>query len=202
MNDKIKFIYFDVGGVFCDTEKLYDELSVKVQRNKDHLKASHTKYVNLACLGGLSVHDVWDLMREDLELDPKDDLDFLEFSTDKLVPMPLVHDLARKLVENYKIGLLTDVERGVFEKTLEKGNIPNINYSAIIKSHEHKIIKPDIRIYQIAEEKSGMTGSEILYVEDMPENVETAQKLGWRTVKFLTHDPEASIKQIKSILSE
>ncbi|OGM27124.1 hypothetical protein A2962_03410 [Candidatus Woesebacteria bacterium RIFCSPLOWO2_01_FULL_39_61] len=201
MNNKIKFIFFDVGGVFCDTELIYDELSLKFGRNRDHMKASHVKYVNLACLGGLSVHDVWDLIREDLEINPKDNFNFLEFSTDKLIPIPLAHELAKELAHSYKIGLITDVERDVFEKSLEKGNVPDINYSAIIKSSDHKIIKPDVRIYQIAEEKSGATGPEILYVEDVAENVEAAQKFGWKAVRFLTNDPEASIKQIKSILS-
>jgi len=47
-------------------------------------------------------------------------------------------------------------------------------------SHRLGFQKPDEEIYREFESRVGCTGSEILFFDDLPENVETAQRLDWR----------------------
>lgn len=201
MNGKIKFVYFDVGGVLCNTEFLYDRLSQKTGIKREHLKASYLKYIGLSCLGALSLNDVWELMTQDLELELNDEFDFLDFFADSLVPIIKSHHLVKDISGRYPLGLLTDIEPGVFEKNIAKGNVPNIKYSSIIKSFEHNLLKPDKRIFQLAQSSAGVSsGEEILYIEDKIENINAAKNFGWNTVHFLTSNPEISIINIRRLL--
>ena len=43
--------------------------------------------------------------------------------------------------------------------------------------------KPDPAIYRALEEQSGGSGEEILFFDDLPENIDGAAKLGWRAVR-------------------
>ncbi len=46
-------------------------------------------------------------------------------------------------------------------------------------SHELGLRKPDKAIYQALEERIGFTGGEIIFFDDLPENVAAAREVGW-----------------------
>jgi FMN phosphatase YigB (HAD superfamily) len=48
--------------------------------------------------------------------------------------------------------------------------------------------KPDDGIYHCAVERLSLHGQAPVFVDDMPRNVQTAQRLGWRPVQFDTAD--------------
>jgi HAD superfamily hydrolase (TIGR01509 family) len=48
--------------------------------------------------------------------------------------------------------------------------------------------KPDDGIYHCAVERLSLHGQAPVFVDDMPRNVATAQRLGWRPVQFDTAD--------------
>lgn len=45
-------------------------------------------------------------------------------------------------------------------------------------------VKPEPRIYEILEERSGLSGAEIFFTDDRPENVAAARKRGWQVHLF------------------
>lgn len=47
-----------------------------------------------------------------------------------------------------------------------------------------KVIKPDPAIYQMVEEGSGLSGAELLFTDDRPDNIQAAQAHGWQTHLF------------------
>ncbi len=51
-------------------------------------------------------------------------------------------------------------------------------------------MKPDPALYRALESTSGFTPSRIVFLDDRPENVETARQLGWHA--FVHHDPAAT----------
>ena len=55
-------------------------------------------------------------------------------------------------------------------------------FAGYVLSYEHSAMKPDPGIYRVAEEMSGCSGDEILFIDDRPENVRGADRLGWRTI--------------------
>jgi epoxide hydrolase-like predicted phosphatase len=54
----------------------------------------------------------------------------------------------------------------------------------MIISAEERVAKPDRRIYQITMERLGMDPGEIVFVDDLIENVEAARQLGINAVHF------------------
>jgi putative hydrolase of the HAD superfamily len=56
------------------------------------------------------------------------------------------------------------------------------NFDDYIFSYEICAMKPAMEIYEAMEKKSGRRGSEIVYIDDRPENVETGSIRGWRTI--------------------
>ena len=72
------------------------------------------------------------------------------------------------------------------------------NFTGHVLSYEQCALKPDRRIYEIAEQHTGVRGSEILFLDDKPENVEAADKLGWQTICH--RSAEESIGKVRALL--
>ena len=62
------------------------------------------------------------------------------------------------------------------------------NFDGYILSYEHNLMKPDPQLYRIVERTAGLSGPELLYIDDRSENVATGQQLGWQII--LHHTPE------------
>lgn len=72
-------------------------------------------------------------------------------------------------------------------------------FTGYVLSYECGALKPHERIYRRAEERSGCRGAEILFLDDKPENVAAAEKLGWQTICHAT--PAVSIPAVQSLLT-
>jgi HAD superfamily hydrolase (TIGR01509 family) len=55
-------------------------------------------------------------------------------------------------------------------------------------------MKPDAGIYAALENLSGLRGSDLLYLDDRPENVEAGSARGWRA--WLHSDPAATMPRV------
>lgn len=68
-------------------------------------------------------------------------------------------------------------------------------FTDYIFSYEHRSMKPDPRIYEVVEQKTGHRGAELLYIDDRLENVQHGAERGWRTIHH--SDPEQTIRAVK-----
>ena len=57
-------------------------------------------------------------------------------------------------------------------------------FSDIIVSGTEKVAKPDPRIYEIVEERSGRRGEDLFFTDDNPANIEAALARGWQAHLF------------------
>src|SRR5262245_33638610 len=62
------------------------------------------------------------------------------------------------------------------------------NFDGYILSYEQGSMKPDAKIYEVAERQSGRHGGEILYLDDRPENIAAGAARGWQVI--LQESPE------------
>jgi FMN phosphatase YigB (HAD superfamily) len=67
------------------------------------------------------------------------------------------------------------------------------DFADYIFSFEHGVLKPEDRIYEITEQRTGCRGSEILFLDDKPENVAAGAKRGWRTICHRTARESAEL---------
>jgi glucose-1-phosphatase len=55
-------------------------------------------------------------------------------------------------------------------------------FDGYILSYEHQSMKPDAKLYEVVEAKTGARGLDILYLDDRPENVAVGAARGWQTI--------------------
>lgn len=73
------------------------------------------------------------------------------------------------------------------------------NFGGYVLSYECAALKPHARIYEITEQRTGCRGGEILFLDDKPENVESAAQRGWQTICHAS--AEMSRAKVRSLLS-
>jgi FMN phosphatase YigB (HAD superfamily) len=71
------------------------------------------------------------------------------------------------------------------------------NFDDYILSYEHRAMKPDAALYQVVEQRSGRQGSEILYLDDRPENIAAGLARKWQAV--LQESPRKTIEVLKQL---
>jgi HAD superfamily hydrolase (TIGR01509 family) len=71
------------------------------------------------------------------------------------------------------------------------------NFDGYVLSYQHGAMKPDARLYEVAERQSARRGAEILYLDDRPENVAAGAARGWQVI--LHEDPEKSRTTIEKL---
>lgn len=80
-----------------------------------------------------------------------------------------------------------------YARTLEQRHAFIQWFDGGIFSGDHKIIKPDAAIYQLATKRFGIAGQDTVFIDDSLPNIEAARAHGWRGV----HLPEPNALIIK-----
>lgn len=62
-------------------------------------------------------------------------------------------------------------------------------FQVVVDSCEEGCRKPEERIYRIMEQRLGLPGEALLFVDDLGVNLKTARLLNWQTLKFETLEP-------------
>ena len=71
------------------------------------------------------------------------------------------------------------------------------NFDGYILSFEHGALKPDAKLYEVVEKMSGKRETEILYLDDRPENIAAGAARGWQVI--LQESPEKSRAAIEAL---
>jgi 2-haloacid dehalogenase len=59
-------------------------------------------------------------------------------------------------------------------------------FDGYVLSYEHRVMKPSTRIYEVMEEKAGLRGPDLFYVDDREENIVAAAARGWQAVHHVS----------------
>jgi 2-haloacid dehalogenase len=71
------------------------------------------------------------------------------------------------------------------------------NFDGYILSYEHGAMKPDAKLYEVVERKSGRRGADLLYLDDRPENIAAGAARGWQAI--LQETPEKSRASVQKL---
>jgi len=200
MPGKIKFLYFDLGGVFFHWKHFPQVFSQRFGNTPQNWQRVFDKYDTPACLGKMTPPELWQKFQQELNFRADPSLDFTDLWSDFYIPIPKTAKLVTELSSVYKIGILSDIFQGIFAKYIPKGIIPDLPYSPVIESCNVGFRKPHLEIFNFALTKSGYKAEEILFIDDNSVNTAAAQKLGWNTVTFDEWQPKKSIAEIKAKL--
>jgi len=79
---KIKFVYFDIGGVLFNWKVALESLAKYLQRPYEQVEAVLKKYDNDVCLGKITPNQFWQYYKSELNADVEIN-DFADWWTDK-----------------------------------------------------------------------------------------------------------------------
>ena len=179
----IEVVLFDVGGVLMGDaidDKLED-LAGRYGLDLDRLLAHKAELRPLADLGELSDPDFWTqvLAREGVTAQPAD-LDVRPFLA--LVPGTL--DLARGLrAAGCRVAILSNDSAELTRVRRDAFGLDDL-FAPVLVSCDLGVIKPDPAIYRLAVERLGVAAERIVFVDNMPVNVEAARACGLHGIVF------------------
>lgn len=111
-------------------------------------------------------------------------------------PVDGVHELAHSLhEEGVPLFCLTNFGAELFTQFRAEHAIFDI-FEGIIVSGEEQIAKPDARIYELVEQRSGYPGPELFFTDDNAVNIDAARARGWDAHLFT--DAAGLRKQLQS----
>jgi putative hydrolase of the HAD superfamily len=162
---------------------LFDMVGVLVFKKENYIPRT-TDEMNAENIGKLFNH----LDDQKLIKDAKEKLELNDEEIDravKLIPEKYkkFEELWKKLPEikkHYKIAVINNGNAVALKYWKEKFNFSN--FDLFINSAEEKIKKPDPKIFLLACGRLGVKPEECLFMDDSLENIESAQKLGMKTI--------------------
>jgi putative hydrolase of the HAD superfamily len=191
---RLRGLILDYGDVLSRPQRT-DSLAVMAARVGVSLEAFKTAYwaPRREYDGGLSAADYWKRVFAALKI-PGD-------AADRLVAWLIARDVESWTDYREETWELARAFRAAGGRTAFLSNgVPEIVghlrtaraldglFDAVIVSCEVDCLKPDPRIFRLCLERLGVGAEETLFVDDRLENVESASRLGLRTLHFVGDD--------------
>ncbi len=112
---------------------------------------------------------------------------------------PEVKSLLAELKPKYKIALLSNFIFDWLDPVLRSNDLYQF-FDVPIISTTVRMRKPDPEIYKLTLSKLGIDPGESIFIDDRPKNLETAEKLGMKTILFSS--PQELRGQLLELLPE
>lgn len=193
----VTFVYFDINGCLVRFfHHAFTELANETGMPADQIETIFWHYNDAVCRGEMPLDEFNRILAEQLH----QMIDWKAYYMRAVSAIDEMHQVVRWAAERYKVGLLSNIMPGFIPDMIRSGLLPDITYDAIIDSSEVKAIKPEPRIYEIAEERAGVPGNEILFIDDSRANIMTASQRGWKVLWFDDYRPEESVVRVRASL--
>ena len=140
------------------------------------------------------------VVKSELGMSLPADYSMLDDFVDRFDPNPRLHPILNKLSKQYQLGLLTNMYPGMLDKIKARGILPQIEWNVVIDSSIEGVMKPQKKIYKLAEDRSGFEGGKILFVENSAMHVDAAKKRGWQTLLYDPSDISGSNRRLEKLL--
>jgi putative hydrolase of the HAD superfamily len=189
MIKKPKWVIFDLGNVLYNFDKFCSDLAKNLNIDEGKLLEQVNNHLSHSMEGQMSDKEYFEKILKSLKLESKlesvyslwvDNSYFVE-STGKLM-----NDLHKA---GFLIAILTNNWKGMTDN-VSKVLSSYADIKFMFESAVEKISKPDKRLYEIVENRIKATGSEIYFIDDNPENLQTAKKMGWQTFLYSLGEDE------------
>jgi putative hydrolase of the HAD superfamily len=196
----IKAVIFDFGNVLCtfDLRRFLD----RALQYTDH--TMHELMAKMPALSRASVRYETGLMSSDeyfREISRIGDLrmpreEFIGAYSDIFTPVPDVFALIKSLKGSHRLGLLSNTNEWHFLNSIRPLEIFPL-FDAVTLSYEVGAMKPAPAIYGDMLQKLSLPSAECAYIDDLPENVDAASRLGMHSLLFTS--PEALRADLRQV---
>lgn len=184
-----RIVAFDLGGVLVRVAYTWGEAARQagIQLSKPdsaHQRLSATPEFEAYQARQIGLQEFLQALRSDLGL--ADVEEALRLHQGILMdPMPGTHELVQDLeAAGLRTGCLSNTNGAHWTYLRDPGHYPAIARLQVpVASHEVGLAKPDPAIYRKFEEISGCAPDEILFFDDLQENVDAARASGWQAMR-------------------
>jgi FMN phosphatase YigB (HAD superfamily)/DNA-binding XRE family transcriptional regulator len=193
----VTFVYFDINGCLVRFfHRAFTELAQTSGVSADRIETTFWHYNDAVCRGEMSLDDFNRIMADTCKMM----VDWKRFYMSAVDPIIEMHELVSWAASNYRVGLLSNIMPGFIAEMMQSGLIPSLSFDAIIDSSEVGAIKPEKKIYEIAQERAGVLSSEILLIDDSRANIMAAEHMGWKVMWFDDYRPDESVARLRQAL--
>lgn len=198
--DNNHFIYFDVGNTLVDCSNYFKTATTKFHLKVDDMKKIFNKNIDAVTKGVLDPQQFWEKCIQRYDIQNAHDYNFLESWVSDYEPITEMYEVIIKLKSTYRVGLLSNIYKGMLPLLLGKGLIPNIQYDQVIFSCEVGMMKPNPDIYMFAQNKANIDPKNILLIDDRQDFIDGAEKAGWNTFLFNDKERKNSVKELEEYI--
>lgn len=192
------FIYFDVNGCLVHFyQRAFAKLATEIGVRSDIVESAFWHFNDDVCRGVLSLNDFNEKLAKRLGVDS---VSWQEYYMDTVEPITQMQELLEWASQRYKVGLLTNTMPGFLSVMRRNKQLPNLPYDAVVDSSEVAAIKPETKMYEVAQERAGCPAEEILLIDDARPNLMAAERLGWHVLWFDDSRPEESAERAREVL--
>lgn len=194
----ITFVYFDINGCLVGFfHRAFAKISVDLNIPLDKVETTCWSLNEAVCRGDITLEDYNNALAEAFGVS---DFNWSKYYLDSVDPIPEARELVTWASQNYKIGLLSNIMPGLIDEMKKLDLIPSLDYDVIVDSSSVGAIKPESKIFEIAQQKAGVPAEEILLVDDSRANLTSASSQGWRVSWFDDYRPQESVERVKQAL--
>jgi putative hydrolase of the HAD superfamily len=108
-------------------------------------------------------------------------------------------DYIRALRPQYRTALLSNAFSDLRALVTDYWHFADA-FDALVVSAEEGLMKPDVRLYQIAVERLGVAPQEAVFIDDFERNIVGARQAGLHAIHF--KDPQEARRQLAQLLQE
>ena len=205
MKSKIKFVYFDVGGVvvldFSKTNKWQQMLDdLKIPKNiQDVFSDLFDQYEPDICRGKKTVDSFVNQAKKEFNITFSNNFSFQNEMINRFTKNHSLWAILKKLQANYSLGLLTNMYPDMLD-VLKNNYFPPISWQIEIDSSKVGLAKPDKEIYHLAQTKIGFKPDQVLFIDNTAKNLDYPKVLGWQTILYDPSQPDLSNQKISHLL--
>jgi putative hydrolase of the HAD superfamily len=192
------FIYFDVNGCLVYFyQRAFDKVALATGAHLETIESAFWHYNDQVCRGELSLDSFNAKLAKRLGVDK---LTWQEYYLEAVAPIKEMQELLKWASDYYRIGLMSNIMPGLLQSMQHLDKLPNLPYDSIIDSSVVGAIKPEAKIYEIAQQKAGCPAEEILLIDDSRVNLMAAEKMNWHVIWFDDSSPVESVDRIRQAL--
>ena len=194
----VRFVYFDINGCLVRFfHPAFTRLAEDTGLSADVIETAFWHLNEDTCRGDMTMAEFNDAFAARLGIEP---IDWEAYYFEAIDPVTEMQELLTWASQNYHIGLLSNIMPGFIDRMMKEGVLPRVKYDQIIDSSIEKALKPEEKIFQIAQERTGFNPEEILLIDDSRPNVMMAEKHGWKVIWFDDYRPDISVDRVRVAL--
>jgi len=193
----VRFIYFDINGCLV---RFYHRAFSKIAKDTgsavDVVETTFWHYNDAVCRGEMSMDEFNRLLAERFDCM----MDFARYYLEAIEPIKETQEVLKYAAEHYRVGLLSNIMPGLIDDMFARDILPELTYDSIIDSSKVGALKPEPKIYEIAQDWAGCKPEEVLLIDDSRANLMAAEHMGWKVMWFDDVRPEESVARVRDAL--